>query len=147
MKSIFSKNVAILLILAVLSSCGKKDESFEIDLSKQPFDVVQKYVEGKWKWIFVTRPYIQIPVYPTNTFVHITKDRVVITGDDGSTYAFSYSWKKNDLYPGISHVLWNNTENRGMWYFTELINDTLTVESYNDINSPNKTYSAWLRIK
>ena len=149
MKPNFSKKVAILLMLAVLSTCRKEKEDLSNceDLHKQPFDVVQKYVEGKWKWIESQTSHAIW--WPTNTDVYITKDRVVISGDDGYANDFSYSWKKHEYYPqSMSHVLWNNDQNRGMWTFFELKNDTLFLFSYSRYSGDaNIFYYTWLRIK
>jgi len=158
------KFIAIMLVLAgSWASCNKNtlDES-NIDMSKidfsniddlhaQPLPVIQKCVEGEWKWIaYSTYGFIGL-WYPTNTFINITNDSVVVTGDDNLNEAFSYSWEKKKTSAKLAnyttYVMWNNEQHSGEWFFDSIQNDTLVV--LNDkINSGgyNDSY-LFLRIK
>jgi hypothetical protein len=93
---------------------------------------IERAITGKWKWvIYGGMCGINGASYLSNTVVNITKDSVVITGDDGLNQAFSYSWKKDKVSLGYTtYVIWNNKQNRGEWFFDEIQNDSLFIYSY-----------------
>lgn len=76
--------LAVLLLIAIgtFSSCSEKNENIDMsnidfnnikDLYVQPLPVIQKCVEGQWKWIEVTTSGVIGVWHPTNTIVNITK--------------------------------------------------------------------------
>jgi len=135
MKINIIKIVAIVLIL-MGSTFSCKNDDFNIEnLYAQPLPVIQKCVQGKWKWIetyglcgvFATKP-------PSNTIVNITKDSVVTTGDNDAlnqACTFSYRWEKDSVQWGYTtFVMWNNEKNKGEWYFDKIQNDSLYIHDF-----------------
>ena len=107
MKVKILKHAAILLLLAgCLSSCGKDKSQIDFsnieNLYAQPLPVIQECVQGKWKWVSISRWGYLGYILLTNTFVEITENSVVITQEDyngvdvGGT--FSYEWKKKENF-------------------------------------------------
>ena len=125
--------ILISLFIAVGCSDPKTDFSNIENLYAQPLPVIQKCVQGKWKWIEIsTWGFIGV-WYPSNTVVDITKDSVITTGDDVLNQTFQYSWKEKSTSSSnyTTYVLWNNEKNTGEWYFDKIKNDTLVVYTYN----------------
>jgi len=142
------KRIALLAVICISFSCKNSDmDMSKIDFSNidnlydQPLPIIQKCLEGKWQW---TGNSVGILAsINTNTSVDVTKKSVIIVYDDGSEYTFSYSWKKKDIYTGITtYVLWNNEQNEGWVYFDNIKNDTLCVMSYTAVG-----YLVWVKIK
>ena len=144
----FIKLTAGLLIMAgSFASCGKGQD---IDMSKidfsnienlyaQPLQVIQKCVQGEWKWVSISRGGIRGYLEPHNTFVEITEKKVIITqaqrGDNqwldidlNYLGVFSYDWKKRETLAGYTaYIMWDTEQNRSRWYFDKIQNDTLYV--------------------
>lgn len=126
----------MLLVIACVFSFCNKDDSDKIDFSNidnlyaQPLSVIQKCVEGKWKW-YVSIGGLMGYNYSDNTFVDIKEDHYVLDYEDGSQQTFYFTWKKYDA-TGIGHetyVIWNEYNNEAGWCFVSIKNDTLTVAS------------------
>ena len=155
MKKIIIIIVSTLFVVLTMEKCGKDDsDKSGIDFSNienlyaQPLPVIQKCVEGKWKWIEIGTWGVTGPYRPKNTVVDITKDRIVITGDDVLNQTFSYSWKKEGISSNYTtYVMWNNEQDSGEWYFDRIQNDTLFALSYKaNPGGYNDSY-LFLRIK
>ena len=127
--------VVLTLFVAVGCSDPKTDFSNIENLYAQPLPVIQKCVEGKWKWFEIcTCGFIGLR-HLSNTVVDITKESVIITGDDGLNQTFQYSWKEYGTpYNYTTYVMWNKEKDTGKWYFDKIINDTLVVCTY-DLNA------------
>jgi hypothetical protein len=139
------KLIAIFAVVCISFSCKNSDDESNIDMSKidfsniedlytQPLPVIQKCVEGKWKWYRTYQSGFIGINYPINTFVTITKDSVIITGASGSGYSptLSYDWIKKHTYSGeyVTCVMNFNSQNIGEgagWYFDSIKNDSLYV--------------------
>jgi len=139
---------------------GTTSSNEDIDMSKinlsnidslyaQPLSVIQKCVQGKWKWIEISECGNAGLWHPTNTIVNITEDNVIITGDDGlNQFSFPFSWKEKSTTSNYTtYVMWNNEKDTGEWYFDRIQNDTLCV--YTDYILPCGSISLYLfyRIK
>jgi hypothetical protein len=115
---------------------GQPDPPITVDnLYDKSLPVIQKCVQGKWE---LYKLWDGDYLYYNNTFVDISENRVVISGDD-MNYTFSYSWKKMEVHtppqPGMPNsyttfVMWNDEQNRGEWSFYELQKDFLFVNKY-----------------
>jgi len=146
--------LTLILVLTGISAC-KNDDAASLnnieDLYAQPLPVIQKCVLGKWKWIaYSTYGYIGL-WYPSNTFINITNDSVVVTGGDGLNRTFSYSWDKRETLAKLAnyttYVMWNNEQNTGEWFFDKIRNDSLFVLCYKvNPDGYNDSY-LFLRIK
>ena len=134
------KLIMLLAITCIFLSCnndsnGDIDRPNIEDLYAQPLPVIQKCVQGKWKWIEISGICGFIGVnYPGNTIVNITKDRVVTTGDNDTlnqACTFSYRWEKDSVQWGYTtYVMWNNEKNKGEWYFDKIQNDSLYIHDF-----------------
>jgi len=132
------KLVMFLLILAGSVVSCKDDDNIDMskidfsnieNLYEQPLPVIQKCVQGKWKWIRIYQYGVVGIIYPSNTFVNITENSVVITGENDFIKTFSYSWKKMNTSSGnMTYVMWNNEQNRAEWYFNSIKNDSLSID-------------------
>ena len=160
MKIYMIKIVVIMLILVgSISSCKNDDiDMTKIDFSNiedlhaQPLPVIQKCVEGEWKWILITFSGVWGGGTLNNTFVNITKNEVVVEQDSCDlvelNMTFTYNWKeKKTLSNYTSYVMWNNEQHSGEWYFDKIQNDTLYVYSYNANSMGYSNLSLFLRIK
>ena len=129
------KLIALILILAGNLSCQKDDNTNVSNIENlyaQPLPVIQECVQKKWKWIEISTWGIIGVRYPSNTVIDITKDSVIITGDDGLNQTFQYSWTEKSTSSNYNtYILWNNEKNIGEWYFDKIKNDTLYVYTYN----------------
>ena len=132
-----TKNLNLLimaLILAVsFTSCGKDDIDYGNieNLYEQPLPVIQKAVQGKWKWYVSYGGVVGIS-YSDDTFVDINDDHVIIDYADGSQRTFYFTWEKLTPY-NLGHetyVMWDKERNEGLWYFSAIKNDSLGVGSY-----------------
>jgi hypothetical protein len=141
-----NKNILKFIALSLVwagSFFSCKDDS-DIDMSKidfsniedlyaQPLPVIEKCVEGKWKWISFTTWGVVGIWYPTNTFVDIMHDRVVVTGDDNlnEAFSFSYTWTRKkttaEYLDYTTYVMWNQDRDCSQWFFAQIRNDTLAV--------------------
>ncbi|MDH6358395.1 hypothetical protein [Parabacteroides sp. PF5-9] len=148
-----------LILISLLSSilcygCKKEDD---IDLSTidfsnienlyaQPLPVIQKCVQGKWKW-FVTYGGVVGESYKDNTFVYIYDNHCVITSKNGDQRSFNYIWKKIHMeeYEHKTWVIWNTDENRGVWCFSSIRNDTIGLGNTNS-GYPYMAF-VWARVK
>ena len=128
----------VLVLAGSFSSCENDINMSKIDFSnienldKQPLPVIQKCVEGKWKWYVQYGGVVGISS-SESTFVDIQKNRVIIDYDDGSQHTFNFTWK---MYTFVNMrtkytrwVIWDNESNQGIWYFNTIKNDTLSVGS------------------
>jgi hypothetical protein len=132
--AIFFLPVLICVVFAFVQ-CKKSNSRLE---NKDPntlwdkdITTIESTITGKWKWVIFSTCGNNGLLYPSNTVVNITKDSVVITGDDGLNQAFSYSWKKDKVSLGYTtYVIWNNKQNRDEWFFDKIQNDSLFIYSY-----------------
>ena len=139
MKNIIFKIIVVVLIFTgCVSSCEKDDIDYSNieDLYAQPLPVIQKCVEGKWKWIEISRWGALGLILPMNTTVEITRDSVVVTqvGDDpvNLNFSFFYRWENMEtLADRMDYVMWNIEQNKSEWYFYKIQNDTLIVYADN----------------
>jgi hypothetical protein len=129
---------AILLILAgSVSSCGTKEEDIDmsaIDFSNienlwaQPLPVIQKCVQGKWKW-YVSSGGLWGVDYHEDVFIDIHDDRYTITYRDGSQRSTYFTWKRCTTV-GTGHKtygMWDKERDVASWYFLSIRNDTLSA--------------------
>jgi len=87
---IFNFIVIILILTGSLNSCQKNDNTnmANIDnLYAQPLSVIQKYVQGKWKW-YLSCGGIAGCDYSDNTIVDFEADHYIIDYKDGSQLTF-----------------------------------------------------------
>jgi len=146
--------VAIMLILVgSFSSCRNNDiDMSKIDFSNienlyvQPLPVIQKCVEGKWKWYVSYGGFAGINY--SNTFIDIKEDHYVVYPEDGGQYTFYFKWEKyNVIGIGQTYVMWNETLNEAGWYFVSIKNDTLMAAS-SIPTGPDIPYSfGFVRVK
>ena len=146
----FFKLSAVLLVLAVsFFSCKKNDiDMSQIDFSNieklyaQPLPVIQKCVQGKWKWYAQFGGVIGIS-YPENTYVDINDDHFIVEYDDGSQQKTYFTWKRHfiDDRGYKMWVMWDIERNEGIWYFGEIKNDTLGV---GHVPLPGVTFNQFL---
>ena len=158
----FTITAIVLLLVGSFFSCNNKnniDKSIDYsnieNLYEQPLPVIQKCVQGKWKWVEISRWGFIGFIKPDNTFVEIKENKVVITQIDGEPWAdmdiymksFSYEWiKMETLGDYTTYVMWDNEHNRGKWNFKKIQNDTLYV--VNDDTDPNfKTSESYIFVK
>ena len=165
------KLIMLFAVACIFSFCNNKDplddgniDWSKIDLSNiadlhaQPLPVIQKCVEGKWKWLYIFQSGV-IGVIPlSHTFVEIKNDSIVITqeGDDNFTIpqgTFSYTWKKKKISPWspsanetpfYTNVMQFNNGQAG-WYFVSIQNDTLGIGV--DIPYDDHIYEGYLFSK
>ena len=161
-----TKNIKLIALFAVICisfSCKNSDDESNIDMSKinfsniedlhaQPLPVIQKCVEGKWKWYRTYQSgYLGI-LLPTNSVVYIYEDSVVIIGDDGINSTFFYNWGKKKTSSNYTTYCMLNRKPNGYewffdeWYFSEIKNDSLTVINFTDDFMLN-TEHLFVRIK
>ena len=127
----FLEVTAILLFLAGnFFSCKDDTNKSDLEFSNienlyaQPLPVIQKCVEGEWKCIQIyTTGYTGGLHYPTNIFLNITNDSVIVTGYSPffQVNSFSYSWVKTETVSGYTTYV---MEGSG-WFFEKIRNDTL----------------------
>ena len=161
MKNLFIRNpferlqkgavVILCIVLAgTVSSCSSKSES-DIDMSdidfsnienlyEQPLPVIQKCVQGKWKWYVSVGGESGIS-YHDNIFVDINSKYYVIEYGDGQQNTIFFEWQRREiffpffedpLYKGKeSYLMWNKNANgeslANGWFFESIKNDTLFV--------------------
>jgi len=150
------KFIALLLILAGSFSCQKNNNIDDMSNNKisnienlyaQPLSVIQKCVQGKWKW------YVSIGGqtgynYTDNTFVKFDNNICTIKYSDGSQQTFHFTWEKFylDRFEHETYRMWDVDRNEAGWYFVSIKNDTLTAESLP--SGPDIPYSfGFVRIK
>ena len=149
MKTKNLKNIAVLLLLVFyFSACNsnmseKEDvnmlEKEDIDMTQidfsnienlyeQPLPVIQKCVQGKWKWYVQFGGVIGIS-YSENTYVNINDDHFIIEYEDGSQQKTYFTWKQYSIdNKGCeTWMMWDNERDHGIWYFDAIKNDTLGV--------------------
>jgi hypothetical protein len=112
---------------------SKIDFSNIDDLYSQPLPVLQKCIEGKWKWYASYGGVVGIS-YPQNTFVEFKDNHYIVTDENYQRTVF-FSWKKLEIldyrFPNIvAYTIWDNELDNGIWYFDNIRNDTLGVGSY-----------------
>ena len=157
MKITILKILAMLLLAGSFSSCSDDDiDMSEIDfgniedLYAQPLPVIEKCVQGKWKWIESCGGYVGCR-YVDNTFVDIKKDHVVIDYADGTQGTFYFTYKKRLAYcvgnEEYTYVMWNKDNNEAFWYFTSIKNDTLSVGHSPLTGNYPRFESSFVRIK
>ena len=157
MKTNLLKFSTVALILSVSfssCSCGKKDDMSGIDFSnienlyEQPLPVIQKCMQGKWKW-YVSFGGHSGADYSDNTFVDIRHDHYIIEYENGQQRTVFYKWKRREIcFPYSEHHLhkgkktyfmWNKSTNNETfsngWFFGSIKNDTLIVhvDTYPDV--------------
>jgi hypothetical protein len=131
------KTAAILLIMAGSFSCEKDDiDMSKIDFSniedlyKQPLPVIQKAVQGKWKWI----TYINgVAGWITMDMgvVEITKDKIISYDNIQKIY-----WKKQEVDVKLDgesmqiYVVWNKEGDFPICFFEYVKNDTMEVRGF-----------------
>ena len=164
MKIKFIKLIALLAVACIAFSCNNsKDIPDDIDRPKtepltienlhaQPLPVIQKCVEGKWKWILITFYGFFGGGTLNNTFINITEDEVVVTqeGYDIANLSgtFTYCWEEKKTLSGYTtYVMWNKEQDRGEWFFDKILNDTLYVYNYNANPGGYSNLNLFRRIK
>ncbi|MDR2234285.1 MAG: hypothetical protein LBE56_14320 [Tannerella sp.] len=138
MKLSISKYLVVLVLFAVsLGACDKNDDidisqidfSNIEDLYAKPLPVIQKCVEGKWKWDAQFGGDAGI-TYLENTFVDIYNDYYIVD-KDGNQRTQYFTWKKKSFKDhGTQYktwVMWDDDSNGGLYYFLGIKNDTLGV--------------------
>ena len=105
------------------------------DLIDQPIPVIQKCIQGRWKWL--TDPNSILYDWYANVYIEITEDQIVITGDCDTVQAGFYTWKKwEGSGPGVAgngryYIMWWYTNlMREYWYFVGMKGDTLWAKSF-----------------
>jgi hypothetical protein len=82
--------------------------------------------------ITLADPLVNYSQFATNGIV--TNFHIIFAGygdEDGLNQAFSYNWKDENVSLDYkTHVIWNNKQNSGEWYFDRIQNDSLFVYSY-----------------
>ena len=150
--------LCVLMLAGSYFSCTSKteDDMSDTDFSnienlyEQPLTVIQKCVQGKWKW------YVSIgghsgADYFDNIFVDIKDNHYVIEYEDGQQRIIFYEWKRREIcFPYSEHPLykgkktyfmWDKSANEETlingWFFESIKNDTLkvSVDTY-----PRKIY-------
>ncbi|MDR3269315.1 MAG: hypothetical protein LBT83_09645 [Tannerella sp.] len=142
--------VGMAFLCICLGTAGCKNDEPEVELEPvmtlydKPLSTIQNSILGKWKW-YVSYGGIVGISYPENTFVEFTDNHCIVTNDNGQTVAFGapspnklfpYSWKELKVldyrFPnkGLRHIMWDNEQDMGIWYFEEIHNETLFVGSY-----------------
>ena len=150
----------ILTFIGFCTSCHKAEDDADIDMSsidfsnidnlyEQPLPVIQKCVEGKWKWVASFGGNAGVSSFE-NTYVDIEKD--YISMNNGRKHVY-YTWKRYNIHnmddgKYNSWVIWNIELNRGIWYFDSIKNDTLQVGHVNPANAEDVPYkSEFERVK
>ena len=153
MKLTILKSLIMLLIMAGLSSCGKNDIDYSNieNLYAQPLPVIQKAVQGKWKWLAQFGGVVGI-TYPKDMYVDIDDDHFIIDYEDGSQRIYKFTWKRLSFVDkGINYntwVMWDNKFDWGIYYFTSIKNDTLGVGHFPPQGVTfNQFSSSFIRIK
>ena len=130
------KFIVIWLVLVGSSvSCSKNDNINMLpnidDLYAQPLPVIQKCVQGKWKW-YISCGGVAGCQEINNTFVNIKEDHYVVDYEDGSQRTFYFSWKKYTPADNEheTYVMWNEETNKAWWCFVSIKNDTLTAITF-----------------
>ena len=149
----------ILTFIGFCPSCQKADmDKSAIDYSnieylyEAPLPVIKKCVQGKWKW-YVSYGGDEGASYSENTFVDIDHNRLIIDYDDGGQRIIYYTWKKYTfLTMNMEYirrwVMWNTEQDRGIWYFSEIKNDTLQVGNIVSVEARDiPSGSAFVRVK
>ena len=128
----------ILTIVLILTGSTSSCKNDDIDISKidfsniedlyaQPLPVIQKCVEGKWKW-YVSYGGLSGVNYSDNTFFTINDDNYTIEYYDGQQRTFYFTWKKSSVDMGYkTYTMWDSDGNKAGWYFDSIKNDTLVV--------------------
>ena len=128
--------ILILACFGFCTTCNKSDDTSGIDYSnienlyEQPLPVIQKCVEGKWKWIVMFGDYVGA-VYFENTYVEIDTDYIIINRD-GVQQTINYKWIRDtfltrNLESIDRWVIWDTDQNAGVWFFDSILSDTLSV--------------------
>ncbi|MDH6358393.1 hypothetical protein [Parabacteroides sp. PF5-9] len=149
------KIIFISLLSSILCYGCKKEDDIDLstidfsnieNLYTQPLPVIQKCVQGKWKW-FVTYGGVVGESYHDNTFVDIYEDYCVITSDNGEQRTFNYRWKKiyAEQYKRKAWVIWDTDINREAWCFSSIKNDTIGVGGTHS-GYPYMAF-VWARVK
>ena len=140
-----------LISIGSFTSCGKDEIDYSNieNLYEQPLSVIQKCVQGKWKWYAQFGGVVGI-TYPKNTYVDINDDNLIVEYDDGSQQKTYFTWKRYSIDDKRykTWVMWDNERDQGIWYFGEIKNDTLSV---GHVPSPDTTLnqfsSSFTRVK
>ena len=148
--------VVVLILGESFFSCKKNEiDMSQIDFSnienlyEQPLPVVQKCVQGKWRWHAQFGGVVGI-TYLKDTYVDINDDHLIVEYDDGSQQKTYFTWKRYSIDDKEykTWVMWNNERDEGIWYFGEIKNDTLGV---GHVPLPGTTFnqfsSSFTRIK
>ncbi|MCL2501924.1 MAG: hypothetical protein FWE99_02190 [Bacteroidales bacterium] len=108
------------------------------DLYEQPLDIINKCVQGKWK---LHKFWDRLNHFYANTTVEISEKEVIVSGNEGLNFSFSYGWKKMEVSPPYTnmksyttYVMWNDEQNRAEWSFYTLRSDMLEVNLYDSGN-------------
>jgi len=148
MKNLFIKNpfeclqkgavVILCIVLAgTFSSCSSSENDIDMsdidfsnieNLYEQPLPVIQKCVQGKWKWYAQYGGDAGVS-YSVKTFVDIKNDHIIVDYDDESQLTFYYTWKKRFVYGNKyeTYVMWSTERDAVIWHFESIKNDTLCV--------------------
>ena len=142
-KTILKITVFLLIFAGYLSSCQKANElnmSNIENLYEQPLSVIQKCVQGKWKWDLYISGFAGWIVLD-NGLVEITEDKMIT-----SKGVQEYFWKqqKMETHFGIieTYVMWDKQNDIPICFFERIINDTLKVNG----SQFNMDISEFIRI-
>jgi hypothetical protein len=116
----------VALLLSVFCfGCRKKDIE---DLYAQPLSVIQKCVQGKWKWYASYGGFSGVN-YSDNTFVDIYDDHYTITYHNGMQRTVYFTWKRTTVSHGEleTWVMWDTLHYKESWYFISIKDGTLRV--------------------
>ena len=137
MKKKLLKLIALITVACISFTCRNSDDIYNntgmysnIDsLYAQPLPVIQKCVQGKWKW-YVSYGGFAGTNYSDHTFIDIKKDHYVIYYEDGSLRTWYFTWEKYNVTGiGQTYVMWDEKRNEAGWYFVSIKNDTLMAGS------------------
>lgn len=134
-KKIFIFFTILLLMAGSLFSCHENgNDMSNIDFSNikalfsQPLPVLQKAVQGKWKWC---ESYEWSVGYRCiyNTFVEINDNHVIIDYADGSQKTIYFTWEKrySSFYNCDTYIMCEIGSNKELWSFTCIIDDILYI--------------------
>lgn len=131
-KYIFKFTILLIVLAGSISSCEKNndlDMSNIENLYAQPLPVIQKCVQGKWKWItyYSGASGGWIPI--DNGLVEITEDKII-----SYKGIQEFSWKKQEVEASFgtiqTYVAWERQNNVPICFFQSIKNDTMKVTGF-----------------
>jgi hypothetical protein len=130
------KITAVLLIVAGAFACSKKEDidMSQIDFSNienlyaQPLPVIQKAVQGEWKWM----TYIS----GINGWIPVNNGAVEISKDEFRSYkgVQRIAWQEREVESYMGNiktcVMCESPDNVPICFFEHIINDTMRVSGF-----------------